>query len=64
MEKTTELCSICRKVFHACAIQRCNHSVVNRKYGTKVCRYCCKKCKHNIETDIGQECELRKVNVK
>ena len=62
MSKTrqTYQCQKCGIEFVRCGIQECPHEAVNAVYGKYICRYCCMKCKHNIITDIGQECELRK----
>ena len=59
-EKYYIACDKCGKQFNVCGVQKCTHEVVNKYYGKYICRYCCMKCKHNIITDIGQECELRK----
>ena len=49
-------CSRCHRTFHDCAVRVCPHPAVNRVYGPNVCYYCCKHCKHCLDTTPGISC--------
>ncbi len=52
-------CAKCGREYHSCAVQKCTQRAVVAQYGTDICMYCCRGCKHNIHQDTFQLCALR-----
>ncbi len=52
-------CARCGHTYRPSGTRQCPHQAVVSRFGPTICRYCCKKCKHDITGEYGhQTCEL------
>lgn len=50
-----EKCGRCGREYNSGQIRQCPHQGVVKRFGGKMCMYCCYKCKHNVFAN-GSKC--------
>lgn len=49
-------CDRCKRDYNELSMIKCTHATVNKRYGTKICYWCCKQCKYSIKHKNGLQC--------